>query len=166
MWERKPAGPHQTSNQSFLNKEEKSKLSTKPHHLPPKTQVYLSYYKRIPFPFNSQIPNTMCFNNDKKSQKENFFGGERPKCRRHRLSQSSQKVVQVQIADEAKDRKKYKPMVRALKVRRPSDARRAVAEMAMNVWAQLVMLRSIESVKPQAMVVVAIVDEPEYLLII
>lgn len=57
-------------------------------------------------------------------------------------------------------------MVRTLKVRRPSDARRAVAEMAMNVWAQLVMFRSIESVKPQAMVVVAIVDEPEYLLII
>lgn len=49
-------------------------------------------------------------------------------------------------------------MVRALKVRRPSDARRAVAEMAMNVWAQLVMLfRSIESVKPQAMVVVVVV---------
>lgn len=70
--------------------------------------------------------------------------------------QSSQKVVQVQIADEAKDRKKYKPMVRALKVRRPSDASRAVAEMAMNVWAQLVMFRSIESVKPQAMVVVVV----------
>ena len=46
---------------------------------------------------------------------------------------SLQKVVQAQIADEAKDRNKYKPMVRALKVRIPSDARRAVAEMAMNV---------------------------------
>lgn len=72
-------------------------------------------------------------------------------------SQSCQKVVQVQIADEAKDRKRYKPMVRALKERRPSDARKAVAEMAMNVWAQLVIFRSLESIKPRAMVVVAIV---------
>lgn len=75
------------------------------------------------------------------------------------FSQSCQEVVQVQIADEVKDRRRYKPMVRRLKVRRPSDARMAVAEMAMNVWAQLVMLfiKSIESVKPGAMVVVVVV---------
>lgn len=73
------------------------------------------------------------------------------------LSQSFQKIFQVQIADESKDRKRYKPMVRVLKARRPSDARKAVAEMAMNVWAQLVMFGSLESVKPKAMVVVPIV---------
>ena len=82
------------------------------------------------------------------------------------LSQSCQKVVQVQIADEAKDRKRYKAMVRALKARRPSDARKAVAEMAMNVWAQLVMFRSLESIKPRAMVVVAIVSTKPSILFI
>lgn len=61
----------------------------------------------------------------------------------------------VQTADDAKQRKKYKPTVRALKVRIPSHARRAVAEMAIKVWMQLAMLRSIMNFE-------AIVIEPTY----
>lgn len=177
MWERNPAAhadaetmPRPNFQPIFSQRGRRKGQTFHPSHIisPPKTSSVL-ITKRIPFPFNSQIQIPYAFNNAKKESERTSFGGQRrPKCRRHRLSQSSQKVVQVKIADEAKDRKKYKPMVRALKVRRPSDARRAVAEMAMNVWAQLVMFRSIESVKPQALVVVAIVRRtwaPMYLII-
>lgn len=66
------------SSQSFLNKgEEKGKLSTKPQHLPQKTQVYLLQANSLPH-FNSQIQIPYCFNNDKKSQKGILLGGQRP----------------------------------------------------------------------------------------
>lgn len=158
------------SNQSFLNKEEEKgqafhQTTASPPTPPKKKNSSVLITSEFPSPpFNSQNPNTICFNNDKKRVRKEILlvGDKRQKAQMSVVvviapfSQSSQMVVQVQIADEAKDRKRYKPIVRRLKVRRPSDARMAVAEMAMNVWAQLVMLfiKSIESVKPRAMVVV------------
>lgn len=78
--------PHQTSNQFFLNKDEESKLSTKPptlHHLPAKTSVYiLIITSELPLSFNSQIQIPYALAIIRRVRKEEKKLDKGPKCRR------------------------------------------------------------------------------------